>query len=117
MAMRASVDTATDVHPAKKKIYHSLYIQVLVGLVLGILVGYIWPDFGASLKVLGDGFIRLVKMMIAPIVFCTIVLGVTNMSEKRGVGKTLLKAMGLFLCTYNYRPGDWACFRLHHETR
>jgi aerobic C4-dicarboxylate transport protein len=96
MAMRASVDTATDVHPAKKKIYHSLYIQVLVGLVLGILVGYIWPEFGASLKVLGDGFIRLVKMMIAPIVFCTIVLGITNMSEKRGVGKTLLKAMGLF---------------------
>ena len=94
--MRASVDTTTDVHPAKKKIYHSLYIQVLVGLVLGILVGYIWPDFGASLKVLGDGFIRLVKMMIAPIVFCTIVLGITNMSEKRGVGKTLLKAMGLF---------------------
>ena len=94
--MRASVDTATDVHPAKKKIYHSLYIQVLVGLVLGILVGYIWPEFGASLKVLGDGFIRLVKMMIAPIVFCTIVLGITNMSEKRGVGKTLLKAMGLF---------------------
>jgi len=85
-----------DVHPAKKKIYHSLYIQVLVGLVLGILVGYIWPEFGASLKVLGDGFIRLVKMMIAPIVFCTIVLGITNMSEKRGVGKTLLKAMGLF---------------------
>jgi aerobic C4-dicarboxylate transport protein len=68
----------------------------LVGLVLGILVGYIWPEFGASLKVLGDGFIRLVKMMIAPIVFCTIVLGITNMSEKRGVGKTLLKAMGLF---------------------
>ena len=94
--MRASVDTATDVHPAKKKIYHSLYIQVLVGLVLGILVGYIWPEFGASLKVLGDGFIRLIKMMIAPIVFCTIVLGITNMSEKRGVGKTLLKAMGLF---------------------
>jgi aerobic C4-dicarboxylate transport protein len=96
MVMRASADTAMDVHPAKKKIYHSLYIQVLVGLVLGILVGYIWPEFGASLKVLGDGFIRLVKMMIAPIVFCTIVLGITNMSEKRGVGKTLLKAMGLF---------------------
>src|SRR3954464_8343546 len=96
MAMRAPVETAADVQPAKKKIYHSLYIQVLIGLVLGILVGYLWPDFGASLKVLGDGFVRLVKMMIAPVVFCTIVLGITSMSEKRGVGKTLLKALGLF---------------------
>ena len=97
MAMRAPVETAADVQPAKKKIYHSLYIQVLIGLVLGILVGYLWPDFGASLKVLGDGFVRLVKMMIAPVVFCTIVLGITSMSEKKGVGKTLLKALGLFM--------------------
>jgi aerobic C4-dicarboxylate transport protein len=96
MALRAPVETAADVQPAKKKIYHSLYIQVLIGLVLGILVGYLWPDFGASLKVLGDGFVRLVKMMIAPVVFCTIVLGITSMSEKKGVGKTLLKALGLF---------------------
>ena len=96
MALRAPVETAADVQPTKKKIYHSLYIQVLIGLVLGILVGYLWPDFGASLKVLGDGFVRLVKMMIAPVVFCTIVLGITSMSEKRGVGKTLLKALGLF---------------------
>jgi aerobic C4-dicarboxylate transport protein len=96
MALRAPVETAADVQPTKKKIYHSLYIQVLIGLILGILVGYLWPDFGASLKVLGDGFVRLVKMMIAPVVFCTIVLGITSMSEKRGVGKTLLKALGLF---------------------
>jgi len=94
--MRAPVEKAADAQPAKKKIYHSLYIQVLVGLVLGILVGYLWPEVGASLKVFGDGFIRLVKMMIAPIVFCTIVLGITSMSEKVGIGKILLKAMGLF---------------------
>ena len=82
--MIAPVNMAADAQPAKKKIYHSLYIQVLIGLVLGILVGYLFPDFGASLKVLGDGFVRLVKMMIAPVVFCTIVLGITSMSEKGG---------------------------------
>src|SRR4051794_18273347 len=79
-----------------KRFYHHLYVQVLAGLVLGIVVGFLWPEVGASLKVFGDGFIRLVKMMIAPIVFCTIVLGITIMSEKVGIGKTLLKAMGLF---------------------
>ncbi len=82
--------------PKRKKFYHQLYVQVLVGLCLGILVGLIWPTFGANLKVLGDAFIRIVKMMIAPIVFCTIVLGITSVSEQVGVGKTLAKAMGLF---------------------
>lgn len=79
-----------------KRLYQHLYVQVLIGLFLGILVGAVWPELGASLKVLGDGFIKLVKMMIAPIVFCTIVLGITSMSEKAGIGKVLLKAMGLF---------------------
>jgi len=48
--MRIPNETATDSLPTKKKTYHSLYIQVLIGLVLGILVGYLWPDFGASLR-------------------------------------------------------------------
>ncbi|MFC5523791.1 C4-dicarboxylate transporter DctA [Polaromonas jejuensis] len=73
-----------------------LYIQVLIGLVLGIAVGHYWPEFGAALKPLGDGFVKLVKMMIAPIVFCTIVSGITSLGEYREIGKTLLKAMGLF---------------------
>ena len=59
------------------KLSKTLYIQVLVGLALGIAVGHWWPDFGASLKPLGDGFVKLVKMMIAPVVFCTIVRGIT----------------------------------------
>ncbi|MDK2659579.1 C4-dicarboxylate transporter DctA [Cupriavidus sp. LEh21] len=63
---------------------------------LGITVGHYWPDIGASLKPLGDGFVKLVKMMIAPVVFCTIVTGITSLSDTREIGKTLLKSMGLF---------------------
>ena len=77
-------------------IYRSLYFQVLVAVAAGILVGHYWPAFGASLKPLGDAFVKLVKMMIAPIVFCTIALGIANMSDLKEVGRTLCKAMGLF---------------------
>src|SRR5690349_8471460 len=79
-----------------KKFYHALYFQVVVGLALGILVGHFWPDFGAALKPLGDGFVKLVKMMIAPVVFCTIVSGITSLNDTREIGKTLVKSMGLF---------------------
>jgi aerobic C4-dicarboxylate transport protein len=79
-----------------KKLLKLLYVQVLIGLILGITVGHFWPDFGASLKPLGDGFVKLVKMMIAPVVFCTIVSGITSLGDSKEIGKTLLKAMGLF---------------------
>jgi aerobic C4-dicarboxylate transport protein len=84
--------------PSAKKspLYKTLYFQVLVGLVLGITVGHFWPDFGASLKVLGDGFVKLVKMMIGPIVFCTIVSGITSLSDSKEIGRTLVKSMALF---------------------
>jgi len=83
--------------PSKpKKFYHALYFQVLVGLATGILVGHFWPDFGASLKPFGDGFVKLVKMMIAPVVFCTIVSGITSLNDTREIGKTLVKSMALF---------------------
>ena len=79
-----------------KKALKLLYVQVLIGVVLGIAVGYFFPDFGASLKVLGDLFVRVVKMMIAPIVFCTIVTGITSLTDNRKIGKTLGKSLGLF---------------------
>src|SRR5918912_2304467 len=88
-----------DRHPAPakpKKFYKTLYFQVVVGLVTGILLGHVWPDLGASLKPLGDGFVKLVKMMIAPVVFCTIVSGITSLNDTREIGKTLVKSMGLF---------------------
>ena len=78
------------------KLIKLLYVQVLIGLLLGITVGHYWPDIGAALKPLGDGFVKLVKMMIAPIVFCTIVSGITSLNDTREIGKTLLKSMGLF---------------------
>lgn len=78
------------------KLIKLLYVQVLIGLALGITIGHYWPEFGAALKPLGDAFVKLVKMMIAPIVFCTIVSGITSLNDSREIGKTLLKSMGLF---------------------
>lgn len=86
-------------HPnieARKPFYRVLYVQVLIGVMLGILAGHLWPDFGAALKPLGDGFVKLVKMMIAPIVFCTIVSGINSVSDSREVARTLVKSMALF---------------------
>jgi aerobic C4-dicarboxylate transport protein len=80
----------------KAAFYKSLYFQVLIAVTAGVVVGHYWPDFGSSLKPLGDAFIKFVKMMIAPIVFCTIALGIAKMSNMKEVGKTLVKAMGLF---------------------
>jgi aerobic C4-dicarboxylate transport protein len=79
-----------------KKIVKLLYVQVLIGMVLGLVVGLLFPQFGADLKVLGDLFVRVVKMMIAPIVFCTIVTGITSVTESRKIGWTLGKSLGLF---------------------
>src|SRR5574337_1730800 len=80
----------------KEPFYKLLYVQVLIGVLCGIAVGHFWPEFGASFKPLGDGFVKLVKMMIAPIVFCTIVLGITSLNDGKEIGKTLVKSMGLF---------------------
>jgi len=79
-----------------KSILGHLYVQVLIGVALGILVGALWPDLGAGLKPLGDAFVKVVKFMIAPIVFCTIVSGITSMSDAKRVGPTLLRSLGLF---------------------
>ena len=65
----------------RKPFYTHLYVQVIIGVVLGIVVGGIWPEVGKELKPLGDGFIRLIKMMIAPIIFCTVVHGIASMGE------------------------------------
>ncbi|HKU11586.1 MAG TPA: C4-dicarboxylate transporter DctA [Sinomonas sp.] len=79
-----------------KSILGHLYVQVLIGVGLGILVGAFWPDLGSSLQPLGDGFVKLVKFLIAPIVFCTIVSGITSLTDTKKVGPTLLRSLGLF---------------------
>ena len=76
--------------------YRILYVQVLLAVALGIAVGWRWPEFGASLKPLGDGFIKLVKMMIAPIIFCTVVHGIASMSDLRKLGRVGIKTLIYF---------------------
>jgi len=72
----------------KKPLYKSLYVQVVVAIVLGILLGYFFPETGAAMKPLGDGFIKLIKMIIAPVIFCTVVVGIAGMESMKTVGKT-----------------------------
>jgi len=73
-----------------------LYVQVLVAIVIGVFVGHFAPEIGVQLKPLGDGFIRLIRMLIAPIIFCTVVLGIAGMDDLRSVGRTGLLALGYF---------------------
>jgi aerobic C4-dicarboxylate transport protein len=64
-----------------------LYVQVLIGVVLGLTVGALWPEFGASLKPLGDAFVKLIKMAIAPVIFCTVAAGIARMSDMKAFGR------------------------------
>lgn len=78
------------------KIFSSLYFQVIVCIIVGILLGHYFPDFAITLKPLGDAFIKLIKMMIAPIIFCTIVTGIAGMQSTKKVGSVGLKAILYF---------------------
>ena len=71
----------------KKPFYTTLYFRVLVAIALGVLVGVLWPTVGVKLAPLGDGFIKLIKMTIAPLIFCTIVGGIASMKSMKSVGK------------------------------
>lgn len=84
------------VTPERTPWYRILYVQVLLAVALGIAVGWFKPDFGASLKPLGDGFIKLVKMMIAPIIFCTVVHGIASMSDMKKLGRVGIKTLLYF---------------------
>ena len=83
--------------PARKPFYRQLYAQVLAAIVLGALLGHFWPAAGEALKPLGDGFIKLVKMIIAPVIFLTVVGGIAGMRELASVGRVAIKAFGYFL--------------------
>ena len=74
--------------PAGKPLYKSLYFQVIVAIVIGVLIGYFHPATGEAMKPLGDAFIKLIKMIIAPIIFCTVVVGIAGMEDMKKVGKT-----------------------------
>jgi aerobic C4-dicarboxylate transport protein len=84
------------VHRRHQPWYKILYIQVLIAIALGVLIGYFFPDLGKELKPLGDGFIALIKMMIAPVIFCTVVHGISSMGDLKRVGRVGLKSLIYF---------------------
>ncbi len=102
----------------KQPLYKYLYFQVIVAIIIGILLGHFQPTLGASMKPLGDGFIKLIKMIIAPIIFCTVVIGIASMGDVKKVrrvgGKALLYfevlstvalTIGLIIMNF-FRPGS-----------
>lgn len=82
--------------PERKPLYSHLYFQVLVAIALGVALGFFYPSLAASLKPLGDAFIKLIKMMIAPIIFTTVVVGIAKIGDMREVGRVGLKALIYF---------------------
>jgi aerobic C4-dicarboxylate transport protein len=86
--------TASSVH--HKPFFKSLYFQVLTAIALGVLLGHYYPQLGEQMKPLGDGFIKLIKMIIAPIIFCTVVHGIASMQDMKKVGRVGLKALVYF---------------------
>ncbi len=78
------------------RVLGKLWFQVLVGMVLGIVVGHFWPDAGATMKLLGDAFIALIRMLIGPVIFCTVVHGIAGMNDMRRVGRVAFKAILYF---------------------
>ena len=115
MAIDTTADTAP---PAQRRWWTSLYLQVLAAIALGILVGAVWPETGAALKPLGDAFVKLVKMIIAPVIFCTVVTGVGSVAGLGKLGRVGAKALAYFLVVSTFalivglivanlvRPGD-----------
>ena len=73
---------------SRKPLYQSLYLQVIVAIAIGVAVGHFFPATGEAMKPLGDGFIKLIKMIIAPIIFCTVVVGIAGVEDMKKVGKT-----------------------------
>ena len=80
----------------KKPFYKILYVQVLFAIVLGVLLGVFYPEVGTAMKPLGDGFIKLIKMIIAPVIFCTVVAGIAGMQDMKKIGRVGGKALLYF---------------------
>ncbi len=72
----------------KTSIFKSLYVQVLTAIAIGILLGHFYPELGAQMKPFGDAFVKLIKMVIAPVIFCTVVTGIAGMESMKAVGRT-----------------------------
>src|SRR4051812_43434884 len=99
----AQATGATTRHQSTKRaavlrtpLYTRLYFQVVTGIILGVLVGYFAPNAGAAMKPLGDGFIKLIRMIIAPIIFTTVAVGIGKMGAMKDVGRIGFKALLYF---------------------
>lgn len=82
-----------------KKLFKTLYFQVVIAIIIGISLGHAYPELGVALKPFGDGFIKLIKMIIAPLIFCSIVLGISGMQDVKKVGKLGIRSMVYFQLT------------------
>jgi len=94
--MATAVSTADVSSRRARPFYKDLSVQILAAMVLGSLVGYLWPQSADSLRPLGDLFIRLVRMIVAPIIFCTVVHGIASVGEAKRVGRVAIKTLIYF---------------------
>src|SRR4051794_5560946 len=84
--------------PAKPTpIWAQLWVQVIVAIVIGVIIGHFWPEVGVALKPLGDAFVKLVKMIIAPVIFLTVVTGIAGMKDLKAAGGVAAKAFAYFI--------------------
>jgi len=95
--MTIPMTNAADRPAMPTPLWRHLYVQVLAAILIGAVLGHFWPDEAVALKPLGDGFIKLVKMVIAPVIFLTVVSGIAGMRELSSVGRVAAKAFGYFL--------------------
>ncbi|MBI1650216.1 dicarboxylate/amino acid:cation symporter [Hyphomicrobium sulfonivorans] len=96
MTLSAPLGDAGSGGPAKRAFYSHLYVQVLVAIAIGVALGHYYPELGEQMRPLADGFIKLIKMIIGPIIFCTVVHGIASMSNLRAVGSAGIKALIYF---------------------
>ena len=93
---RSPLVTTTSATTPHKRWYSILYVQVLVAILIGILIGHFSPQTGLALKPLGDAFVALIRMMIAPVIFCVVVQGIASMTDLKKVGRVGIKALLYF---------------------
>lgn len=94
--MKVASPAATPAAPARRSRMPGVTTQIFIGLFIGIAVGYIWPGFGVSIKPLADAFLRMIKMIIAPLLFSTLVVGIAGTGDLRAMGRIGLKAIIYF---------------------
>ena len=94
--MAVQIATAQVSTTQHRPFFKSLYFQVLTAIVLGVLLGHFYPELGEQMKPLGDAFIKTIKMIIAPIIFCTVVHGIASMSDLKKLGRVGIKALFYF---------------------